>query len=126
MMRGIGVDIVSISRISDSIDRSGKVFLDKVFAPWEQQRAKTHTNPIAYYAMIFAGKEATFKTFAIGWQVGVQFNEIEIKEGDNGEPIPTLKGVFAQLGSERNVTDILLSLSHDGDYAIGTAALIGE
>lgn len=124
MALGVGVDIIRIDKVKDAVENTGKVFLNKVFTPWEQHRAETHADPIAYLAMIFAGKEAIFKTFGIGWETGVQLTEIEIKDGEFGEPIPILTGKFAQIALQRSATKILLSLSYDGEYAVGIASLI--
>lgn len=78
---------------------------------------------MAYLAMTFAAKEAIFKTFGIGWETGVQFKEIEIRDGESGEPIPVLSGRFAQIAAERGASRVLLSLSYDGEYAVGMATL---
>ena len=126
MAIGLGVDIISIGRMRDVLETGGKVFMDKVFTPWEQRRAETHPDRVAYLAMTFAAKEAIFKTFGIGWETGVQFKEIEVREGEHGEPIPVLTGRFAELASERRVSRVLLSLSYDGDYVIGVATLSGD
>lgn len=123
MTIGLGVDIITLSRMKDVLETGGKVFLDKVFTPWEQERANTHPERAAYLAMIFAAKEAIFKTFGIGWETGVQFKEIEVRDGEHGEPIPVLTGRFAELASERDVSRVLLSLSYDGDYAVAVATL---
>jgi phosphopantetheine--protein transferase-like protein len=120
---GLGVDFISISRMRDVLETGGKVFMDKVFTPWEQERASTHPERVTYLAMIFAAKEAIFKTFGIGWETGVQFKEIEVRDGEHGEPIPVLTGRFADLASERGASRVLLSLSYDGDYAIAIATL---
>ena len=123
MAIGLGVDIIALSRMKDVLETGGKVFMDKVFTPWEQERAETHPERVAYLAMIFAAKEAIFKTFGIDWETGVQFKEIEVRDGDHGEPIPVLTGRFAEIASEREVVRVLLSLSYDGDYAVAVAAL---
>jgi phosphopantetheine--protein transferase-like protein len=107
----------------DVLETGGKVFMDKVFTPWEQERADTHPDRVAYLAMTFAAKEAIFKTFGIGWETGVQLKEIEVRDGEHGEPIPFLKGRFAEIASERDTSRVLLSLSYDGDYAIAVATL---
>jgi phosphopantetheine--protein transferase-like protein len=120
---GLGVDFISISRMRDVLETGGKVFMDKVFTPWEQERASTHPERVTYLAMIFAAKEAIFKTFGIGWETGVQFKEIEVRDGEHGEPIPVLTGRFSKLASERGASRVLLSLSFDGDYAVAVAAL---
>lgn len=123
MAIGLGVDIIAISRMRDVLETGGKVFMDKVFTSWEQERAETHPDRVAFLAMTFAAKEAIFKTFAIGWETGVQFKEIEVREGEHGEPVSVLTGRFAELASERDVSRVLLSLSYDGDYAVAVAAL---
>jgi len=120
---GLGVDIITISRMRDVLETGGKVFMDKVFTPEEQERAETHPDRVTYLAMVFAAKEAIFKTFGIGWETGVQFREIEVLDGEHGEPIPVLTGRFAELASERGVSHVLLSLSFDGDYAVAVASL---
>ena len=126
MVLGIGVDIISIARVKNSIENSGKVFLDKVFTPWEQERAESHPDRTAYFAMTFAAKEAIFKCFGIDWETGVKLTEIEIRDGESGEPIPILTGVFAELAQERGATKVLLSLSYDTEYAVGTANLVAD
>jgi holo-[acyl-carrier protein] synthase len=122
---GIGVDLITISRMREILETSGRVFIEKVFTPREKQRAETHPDRVAYLAMTFAAKEAIFKTFGIGWETGVQFKEIEIQDGEHGEPLPVLTGRFAELAAERGVSRVLLSLSYDGDYAVAVAGLSG-
>lgn len=124
MVLGVGVDIVSISRVKDAIETGGKAFLNKTFTAQEQQQAEAHSNPIAYFAMTFAGKEAIFKTFGIGWETGVLLTEISVTHGKSGEPIPILTGRFAELALQRGATKMLLSLSYDGDYATAVAILV--
>jgi len=126
MVLGMGVDIISINRIKNSIENSGKIFMDEVYTSWEQKRAESHPNAIAYYAMLFAAKEAIFKCFSIGWESGVKLTEIEIREGEFGEPAPVLTGVFAELARKRGAGKVLLSLSYETDYAVGTAILAAE
>jgi len=123
-VKGVGVDIISINRVKDTIENAGRAFLDRVFTSWEQEAAEGSSNPIAYYATRFAGKEAIFKTFGIGWATGVEFTEIEIRDGKFGEPAPVLSGKFAELAREKGAKGVLLSLSYDGDYAVGMATLV--
>jgi phosphopantetheine--protein transferase-like protein len=123
MTLGLGVDIIAISRMRDILETSGRVFVNKVFTAYEQERSETRPDRIAYLAMTFAAKEAIFKTFGIGWETGVQFREIEVRDGEWGEPIPVLTGRFLELASERGASRVLLSLSYDGDYAVAVAQL---
>jgi holo-[acyl-carrier protein] synthase len=124
MALGVGVDIIAISRMRDILDGPGKqAFLRKVYTTGETQRAEAHSDSVVYYAKTFAAKEAIFKTFGIDWDTGVQFNEIDVQDGEFGEPLPVLSGRFAEIAAERKVEKVLLSLSYDGDYAIAMAVL---
>jgi phosphopantetheine--protein transferase-like protein len=78
---------------------------------------------VVYLAMTFAAKEAIFKTFGIDWDTGVQFKEIDVQDGEHGEPLPILSGRFAEIAAARKVSRVLLSLSYDGDYAVAMAVL---
>ncbi len=42
MTIGVGVDIITITRMKDILDTSEKAFLNKVFTPWESNDWK-HT-----------------------------------------------------------------------------------
>ena len=123
MTLGVGVDIVCISTTRDVLEANDAALTRKVFTEWEQERSRNHPDRVAYLAMTFAAKEAIFKTFGIGWESGVQLNEIEVRDGEWGQPIPHLTGKFDEIARERGVSRVLLSLSYDGDYAIAMATL---
>lgn len=123
-MLGVGIDIVTISRVKDAVETAGQPFLDKSFTLYEQEQAKTHPNPWAYYAITFSSKEAILKCFATSWETGVQLTDIEIRQGEFGEPIPILTGKFAELASQRGASKVLLSPSYDGDYVVAVAILV--
>ncbi len=124
MALGIGVDIIAIGRMRAILDGPGKqAFLHKTFTAGEAQRAEAHPDSAAYLAKSFAAKEAIFKCFAIGWDTGVQFNEIDIQDGEFGEPLAVLSGRFAAIAAESKVGQVLVSVSYDGEYAIAIAQL---
>jgi len=125
-IKGIGIDIISISRMEDAIENAGTYFLNRVFTPWEQENSEKHGGLFTYYAVRFAGKEAIFKAFGTNWSTGIEFTEIEIREGRFGEPTPVLSGRFAEMAEERGTNSVLLSLSYDGDYAIALATLVAD
>lgn len=126
MILGVGVDIITISRMREIIDGPGRnAFCRKAFTPGEMERSQAHADPVIYLAKTFAAKEAIFKTFSIDWDSGVQLNEIDVRDGRCGEPVPVLSGRFAAIAAERNVSSVHLSISYDGDYAIAMAVLSG-
>lgn len=123
-MLGIGVDIIKISRMAETLARSGEIFLNRVFTNAEQQMGRRHHDPAAYYAMTFAAKEAVIKLFGIGWDSEVDLRDIEVSRGRQGEPLVELSDSFALLASKRANAQVFLSLSYDGDTAIAVAALV--
>jgi holo-[acyl-carrier protein] synthase len=121
---GVGIDIITLRRMRDALERSGKPFIDRAFTPGEQERAASRPDPIAFYAMTFAAKEAIAKAFGIGLD-GIELTDIEIRDGPNGEPIPVLRGRLGELMSERAAC-ISVSVTYDGDHAVAVALLSGR
>ncbi len=102
-MYKIGVDIVRISRMEQSIKMDS--FLKKVYTEQERSYCKNAQN----FAGIFAAKEAYFK--ALGTGIKFPVTDIEVLHDDLGRPY--FKGI----------TNCDVSISHDGDYAISTVIL---
>ena len=113
----MGIDIVQISRIADSLERFGERFLRRLFTADEIQYA-TETSDLApeRLAARFAAKEAAMKAFDLGNQ-GVDWREIEVRKLPGGACSLQLHGKAAALAHRGGTDEIALSLSHDGDYA---------
>lgn len=127
MVLGIGVDILRIQRLEAAVRRSGRRFLEKVFSAAELECAgRREGYYIQYLAARFAGKEAVFKTFGIGWDSAIELKDIEIAEGEFGEPLVTLSGKAKEIAARRKAKGVLISLSYDTDYAVAFAILVGE
>ena len=125
-MIGIGIDFLKMTRMECVEKESQEAFRENVFTAEEREKAEAAANTLAYYSKTFAAKEAVFKCFGIGWESGVKLSEIEVYEGEFGQPLVQLSGRFAEIAAERDVTDVLVSVSYDGDYAVAVAALRGK
>lgn len=123
---GVGIDIVSIERVTHAVHDGGDAFMKKVFTPFERDSAATQLDPFPYLATAFAAKEAVFKTLDIDWDTGVGLHEIELHNAPSGQPYVVLSGRFAELARERRGTRVLLSLSYEREYAIASATLVSE
>lgn len=123
-MIGIGVDIISISRVNEALNRSGAIFLNKVFTEREQENSLKHYNRDVYYSEIFASKEAVFKTFSTKWDNEMAWHDIEILRGEYGEPIVILKGYLKKLFDEKEGKKITLSLSWELDMVVAFSCVI--
>ena len=119
MIVGVGTDILSMERFHGVQGADGDVFLEKLFTPDERRQAYESPDPTSYFATRFAGKEAVFKCFGI--HGNVRLSEIEILDGETGQPTVALLGQFAKIAREKGVTTVHISLSYENDYAIAFA-----
>ena len=112
MILGIGVDIITISRLSD--DKSER-FMERTFAVSEQKYIKGRTP--ATMAGIFAAKEAVVKALGTGFK-GFFPAEIEIKHDENGAPSAVLHGKAKEIADELGNYKIHLNISHSETSAV--------
>lgn len=114
-MKGIGVDIVEISRIKRMVDRWGNRFAQKVFTPREIELCEKKPNFVHSLAARWAAKEAFAKAIGTGWDAAFRWKEIEILSDLKGKPIVYLaKSMKAATAG----SPVLVSLSHSNEYAI--------
>lgn len=113
----IGVDIVSIERISKNIDDVNDRFINRVYTKNEIKYCKNKNNFSHHFAGKFACKEAVCKSLKIPRENGINWKDIEIL---NKENIPEVKlhGEAEKIAIERKITNIKISLSHEKDYAV--------
>lgn len=125
MIVGIGVDLVKIERINKA-GKNHSGFLDRVFTEQEQEYCSKQKFPAQHYAARFASKEAVLKAIGTGWSAGVKWTDMEVLHGEGGGPIVNIFGRVKDLMDLRGVKQVLLSYSHDGDYAVAQAVLVGS
>ena len=119
-----GTDIIEISRIQKSIEKSGQTFLNLIYTPAEIEYCESKGRSKYYhYAGRFAAKEAIYKAvssllkdkFAISWQNAQVIND------KNGMP------QIEFIGTEfKEIKDINISISHCREYATATVVIIVE
>ena len=113
----IGTDIVEISRIRSSIDRTGQRFLDRIYTVLEQKYCRSKSYPEIHYAGRFAAKEAVMKALkSSAFTNPITFNAIDIQSGDHSEPI-----VVLDLDCDGKCR---VSISHTDTHAIASAIFI--
>lgn len=119
-MRGIGVDIIEIERIRNSIDNSQGALLDKILTASEKAYCLTYKDPAAQVAGRFAAKEAIAKALGCGFGEELSFEDIEILNDVKGKPIPTLS---PEAEHRFHSPIIHLSISHCKTYAVAFATI---
>jgi holo-[acyl-carrier protein] synthase len=120
---GIGVDVVEVDRIRHLLEtRPG--FRDRVFTSTEIVDCQSEADPGPCYAARWAAREAAAK--ALGGVPQLDWNEIAVLRGPDGDPSLTLEGKARaraeQLGAER----ILVSISHEKSVAAAFCVAVGE
>lgn len=124
MIYGVGSDIVAIGRMRQAIERWGGKLLARLFTEAECAYCEGRPPRYQHYAARFAAKESLLKALGVGWRGGVRWLDMEVVADGQGRPLMRLTGVTASLAGLAGVNRILLSLSHDGDYALATVILV--
>lgn len=126
MILGVGVDIVEVERIDQSIARHGEHFLNRIFTQNEIAYCAKMRAPGPHYAARFAAKEAVSKAFGTGIGAQLSFLEIEVCHGESGAPLIVLHGPAAEFAEERGVRKIHVSLSHTAKSAVAQVVIEGS
>ena len=109
MIFGIGVDLVDVVRFEKALTNTPKL-KDRLFTTEEKDLS------LQSLAARFAAKEALMK--AIGKAHGLSFQEVSVEKDQHGKPSFVLSGQSSKTVSECGISDLHLSLSHDGNMAI--------
>ena len=118
MVIGIGTDLVRIDRFERAMARHGGRLLDRLFTPAERERFRRHPFPERHLAARFAAKEAVFKSLGTGWGQGVAWREVEIVGGGRRPSSVVFSGRAQDAAARLGIKRTLVSLTHDGDYAL--------
>lgn len=111
MVKGIGVDIVEISRIKESVEKYGDKFLARIFTKKELNYCQAHKAVrFPELAVRFAAKEAYSKANGTGITVNLSWKEIEIINDGKGKPHIYINGKLKK--------NAHVSLSHEKNSAV--------
>ena len=126
MIVSIGVDIVEVYRIRETIERTPR-FVERVFTPYEIEYCESKGAAAAQsYAGRFAAKEAFLKALKTGWRGKITWHDMEIRSDSDGVPSLDVKNeahkIMKALGAER----IHLSISHTSEHAVAQVILEKE
>ncbi len=119
-----GVDIVEVSRIEAVLARHGQRFLDRIYSPLEVAVSRGQAGELAAR---FAAKEAVSKALGVGifGSDGLSWRDVEVLPDRRGRPLVYLYGKAEHRASTLGLTEIAVSLSHDGGLAIALVVAQG-
>jgi holo-[acyl-carrier protein] synthase len=120
-----GVDLVHCPRIARIQAAHGERFLGRVYTEAEQAYCLDCRDPVVRLSGRFAAKEAVMKVLGTGWRGGVEWTDIETLPDPLGKPLVTLRGATAELAAALGIGQVLVSISHSGEYALASAIGLG-
>ncbi len=125
MIHGIGTDLCDTRRIQRRVaaGRHGALFR-RVLTDAEVRYCEAAPRAAHAFAARFAAKEAWLKAASV--PRGVALREIEVVRASNGAPEINVHGRARDFCVLRKITRTLVTLSHDGDYAVATVLLLAE
>jgi holo-[acyl-carrier protein] synthase len=111
----VGIDLVSVRRVEESLARFGDRFLRRVFTDGEIAYATSAPDLAGErLAARFAAKEATIKALGLAHQ-GVGWRQIEVAREPSGQCRVVLHGDARAAAERAGVDGLSISLSHEGD-----------
>ena len=123
MILGVGIDLIEVSRIRDSLGRFGDRLARRILRPDEFAYCMSHPDPAPFVASRFAAKEAVSKAFGTGIGSVLGWQDIEVRRLESGRPEVLLHGAAGEHAKERGCRRMHLSLTHTVHYASAVAVL---
>ena len=123
MIVSIGIDIVEVYRIAETIQRTPR-FVERVYT--ERERAYCESKGAAAaqsFAARFAAKEAFLKALKTGWRGRITWQDMEILNDAQGVPTLEIRGEARVLLEKMGADKIHLSISHTTDHAVAQVIL---
>jgi holo-[acyl-carrier protein] synthase len=122
MVIGLGIDLVSVSRVERVLGRFGERFWDRILTPGEREDLQGRIDRATALAGRFAAKEAATK--ALGGPDDVFWQDIEIRGSARG-PRLNFRAAALVHAERLGVTRAHVSITHDAGVAAAVVVLEG-
>jgi holo-[acyl-carrier protein] synthase len=120
----VGIDLVSVQAVQDSLHAHRDSYLSRVYTDREVTDCRTADGMDAErLAARFAAKEAALKVLRPR-DGGIPWSAIEVRRDPGGWVEMELSGAAAELAEAAGVAELAVSLSHEGGFA--SAVVIAE
>ncbi len=123
MIFGIGVDLVEIARVEESLEKFAGRFEKKMFTTVEQEYCRRMPGPAQHFAARFTAKEAFLKALGTGKTHGIAWTEVGIENLPGGQPVLVITGRAKEILDGHGITRTHVSLSHSRGHAVAVVAL---
>jgi holo-[acyl-carrier protein] synthase len=119
MRSAVGLDLVDVREVAESVERFGQRYLDRCYTPAEvayAMSAPDHVTGVRRLAARWAAKEATIKALGAS-ERGISPREIEVVRTSDGSIRLELHGPAFAAAQAAGATALVVSMSHQGDLA---------
>jgi len=113
----LGIDIIKVDRIRETLAKFGARFSNRVLTPAEQRYVRDRPETMAGR---WAAKEAVSKVLGLGVR-GIGWRDIEVERLPTGQPAVRLHGRAAARAEQLGMGRIAVSITHESDYAVAIA-----
>ena len=113
----LGIDIIKVDRIRETLARFGERFSRRVLTDSERRYVRDRPET---FAGRWAAKEAVSKVLGLGVR-GIGWRDIEVERLPTGQPAVRLHGRAAARADQLGMDRIALSITHESDYAVAIA-----
>ena len=118
MIIGIGIDVVSVSRMSLALSRCGERLPRRLLSERELVLFAERQGSPHFLASRFAAREAAAKAFGTGIGARLGWRDLEVSHDRNGAPSLVLHGRALVLVQQLGITHHHLSLSDERDLVL--------
>ncbi|HET7180818.1 MAG TPA: holo-ACP synthase [Candidatus Limnocylindrales bacterium] len=113
----LGIDIIKVARIRDTLAKFGRRFSNRVLTPAEDRYVRDRPET---FAGRWAAKEAVSKVLGLGVR-GIGWRDIEVVRLPTGQPSIQLHGRAAARAEQLGMGRIAVSITHEAEYAVAIA-----
>lgn len=113
----LGIDIIKVQRIRETLERFGDRFSRRVLTAGERRYVRDRPET---FAGRWAAKEAVSKVLGLGVR-GIGWRDIEVERLPTGQPAVRLHGRAAERATQLGMGRIALSITHESEYAVAIA-----
>src|SRR3954467_7977399 len=121
MIVGLGIDVASIARQRDALERFGDRLWERILTENERQDLSSRPDRALALAGRFAAKEAAAK--ALGGQPDVWWHDVEVRSDPRGAPQLTFLGPARGHADRLGVRRVFISITHDAGVAAAVVVL---
>jgi holo-[acyl-carrier protein] synthase len=119
---GIGTDIIQISRVAATMERTGGRFAERILGPdefkvYQARKARSEVRGLAYLCTRFSAKEAFSKAIGLGIHMPMTWRGVQTLNAPGGKPYMVASGELALWLEERGITT-QVTITDERDYAV--------